>query len=268
MLSTFRDGFSSSFACLVTGCLCPSYPYRPGLDVLSGRGECFKRNNILYRTLVVKFFPAYNECLSNKKKRAIGAEIVTIVHEKGGRFLDTHGNELPEKLAIQKTMKALKDRRIQTRKSILVSTIPISLCSTVSSPVRGHVPTSLLPSKSQDLILPGQSMCRSSLLGSVSNRMHKNDRDDHEAISAPRTTLPPFYSAQAKAVHACKNTKAANLIHRIEGASSWENDKVNSLIYIEDDPFDEMCERELLAEVRANHSTCASQPFLPELFYR
>lgn len=89
----------------------PNYPYQPQKDVLSGRGECFKRNNLFYRKLVAKFFPDYEACSNNRQKRATAFEVVRLVQKGGGRFLDKEGKELPDRLALHKTMKALKDRR-------------------------------------------------------------------------------------------------------------------------------------------------------------
>jgi hypothetical protein len=93
------------------GNLLLSYDFLPNLDVLSGRGEFYKRNNRFYREAVTEYFPFYQACRDNAEKRSIAMEIVRIVHESGGRFLNKYGEEIPNKQACDKTMKALKDRR-------------------------------------------------------------------------------------------------------------------------------------------------------------
>lgn len=103
---------SMNFSSSATSHSRPNYPFSPNQDVLSGRGEYYKRNNRFYRQLVTDYFPAYDASKDNNEKRAIAAEVVEIVHKQGGRFLDNEGKELSEWSAVHKTMKALKDRRI------------------------------------------------------------------------------------------------------------------------------------------------------------
>mmetsp|Transcript_19500 Transcript_19500/g.39582 ORF Transcript_19500/g.39582 Transcript_19500/m.39582 type:complete len:260 (+) Transcript_19500:231-1010(+) len=254
------------------GCLCPSYSFRPGVDVLSGRGECFKRNNLFYRTLVADFFPAYNECRGNRDKRSIGAEIVAIVHSNGGRFLDINGNELPEHLALHKTMKALKDRRMK-RKSAFVSpssTPPSSTrCSLPSSALREHEECALNPSPfplSHVQVPHAQSTYKNTSFDYAANLMPKKDGDDQEAAMVVPTSLSRLYSTQAKAFHAFNTAPAMPLFpKRVESGTLWDG-KLDLLLCCYDDPFDEKCEEQLLAEVLASHSTCICQSCLPDLF--
>lgn len=88
-----------------------AYEYRPGRDVLSGRSERIKKNNVFYRLKVHESFALYNYCEENDDKRQVAHMIVEAVHSRGGRFLDLKGNPLTDRKATKKTMKALKDLR-------------------------------------------------------------------------------------------------------------------------------------------------------------
>ena len=87
-----------------------NYSYRPGSDVLSGRSERIKKNNLFYRLKVHEYFALYNDCKDNDK-RHVAELIVHAVQVRGGRFLDSQGNMMPDGKAVKKTMKALKDLR-------------------------------------------------------------------------------------------------------------------------------------------------------------
>lgn len=87
-----------------------NYSYRPNLDVLAGRSERIKKNNLFYRLQIHQHFAVYNDC-ENHDKRHVAQLIVHAVQRRGGRFLDPQGKVMTDRKAVKKTMKALKDLR-------------------------------------------------------------------------------------------------------------------------------------------------------------
>lgn len=87
-----------------------NYSYRAGLDVLAGRSERIKKNNLFYRLQIHEHFALYNGC-EDHDKRHVAQMIVHAVQSRGGRFLDSQGNVMSDRKALKKTMKALKDLR-------------------------------------------------------------------------------------------------------------------------------------------------------------
>lgn len=211
--------------------------------MLSGRGECFKRNNHFYRELVADFFPAYNACKDNNQKRATAAKIVSLVYEKGGRFLDNHGNELPKKLAVHKTMKALKDRRI-AYKSPPYSRRPLPVpemeMDESSSP-------STFRQKQGAHALSKETNNAFSM--TIKSRVNVEGGEKRESALVP-STLIRMFSAQAR-----------NFFNENGGSppfyeDTWDCFKLD--LSLCDDPFDENCEQELLAEALASTNQCQS----------
>jgi len=93
------------------------FPFRPGRDVLPGKGEWFKRNNVFFRDKVGELSDLYDTCTKVTEKREIARLVVEAVYGNGGRFLDSDGQDIGFKRSMDKAMKALKDRRhIKSRK--------------------------------------------------------------------------------------------------------------------------------------------------------
>ena len=58
-------------------------------DVLAGRGTGSNQfmGNVKFRALVEMHKKEYNACVKHKQKKKIASDILTQIHEKGGRFL-------------------------------------------------------------------------------------------------------------------------------------------------------------------------------------
>jgi hypothetical protein len=111
-----------------------SFSFRPGLDILSGRGETIKINNSFFTQLIHEYSPLYVSSRQAKAKRAVASHVIERVRESEGRFLDKHGSELPYKATVEKVMKALKDHGLKMRRLTLRrahSPIPDSAISDV-----------------------------------------------------------------------------------------------------------------------------------------
>jgi hypothetical protein len=112
----------------------PSFSFRPGRDILSGRGESIKVNNSFYIQMIHAYSPVYVSCPQTLAKRDVALQVIDRVHQNEGRFLDKNGMELPLHQTVVKVKKALKDRGLKMRKlnsQTELSPIPVL---TISAP--------------------------------------------------------------------------------------------------------------------------------------
>ena len=84
---------------------------RKGQDVVAGKGEYIKQLNDHYRHLIRHYHLDYHHAKTNQAKRAVAKLVLEVIHKDGGRFLNTQCEEMEEKRAMEKVMKALKDAK-------------------------------------------------------------------------------------------------------------------------------------------------------------
>jgi hypothetical protein len=116
-----------SFLSLYLSSVPVSYAFRPFQDVLPGKGEWFKRNNLFFRETVGVYSDRYDLCVKVADKRAIARSVVQAVYDNGGRFLDAEGQEVDIRRSMDKAMKAVSHESCRHR--LRVSTT----CKKISS---------------------------------------------------------------------------------------------------------------------------------------